>query len=88
MKNREEILALEICECGEKSVAQAIEIFQETSLPFKKAKKLVTECNKWCCRAALLNLYDMYLFGRFEYEERAYRIEQRAERIRQLGQGV
>ncbi|NCO00412.1 MAG: hypothetical protein GW906_01080 [Epsilonproteobacteria bacterium] len=88
MKNREEILALEICECGEKSVAQAIEIFQETSLPFKKAKKLVTECNKSCCRVALLKLYDMNLFGRFDYEEIAYLIEQRAERIRQLGQGV
>jgi len=88
MKNREEILALEICECGEKSVAQAIEIFQETSLPFKKAKKLVTECNKSCCRVALLKLYDMNLFVRFDYEEIAYLIEQRAERIRQLGQGV
>jgi hypothetical protein len=53
MKEKQEVLAMEICECGQKSVADAIEIFQDTSLPFKKAKKLVTECNKSCCRVAL-----------------------------------
>lgn len=88
MKEKQEILEMEICECGEKSVAQAIETFQNTSLPFKKAKKLVTECNKSCCRAALMKLYDMNQFGRFDYEEIAYLIEQRLERIKRLCEGA
>lgn len=78
---------MEICECGQKNVAQAIEIFQDTALPFKKAKKLVTECNKSCCRAVLLKLYDMNQFGRFDYDEIAHLIEQRLERIKRLGMG-
>ncbi|MDD2906173.1 MAG: hypothetical protein PHH41_11005 [Sulfurimonas sp.] len=85
MKEKQEILAMEICECGQKSVADAIEIFQDTSLPFKKAKKLVTECNKSCCRVALLKIYDMQQFGRFDYDEIAYVIEQRLERLKRLG---
>ena len=88
MKSKEEILEMEICECGEKSVADAIEIFQNSSLPFKKAKKLVTECNKSCCRAALMKLYDMSLYGRYDHEEIAYLIEQRLERIKRLSEGV
>ncbi|MFA6139068.1 MAG: hypothetical protein WC667_13420 [Sulfurimonas sp.] len=88
MKSKEEILEMQICECGEKSVAQAIDIFQNTSQPFKKAKKLVTECNKSCCRVALMKIYDMNLYGQFDYEEIAYIIEQRLERIKQLGEGV
>ncbi len=87
MKTKEEILAMEICECGEKNVAQAIEIFQNTSLPFKKAKKLVTECNKSCCRAALLKLYDMNQFGSFDYDEIDHLIVQRLERIKRLAEG-
>lgn len=69
MASKEEVLALEICECGAKSVADAIAIFQETSLPYKKAKKLVTECDKSCCRAALLRLFEMSYFGTFDYDE-------------------
>jgi hypothetical protein len=88
MKDKQEILEMEICECGAKSVAQAIDTFQNTSLPFKKAKKLVTECNKSCCRAALMKLYDMNQFGRFDYEEIAYLIEQRLERIKRLCEGA
>lgn len=87
MSSKEEILQMEICECGEKSVLQAIDIFQNTSLPFKKAKKLVTECNKSCCRAALLKLYDMNQFGKIDYEEIEHLIEQRLERIRRLAEG-
>jgi ethanolamine utilization protein EutQ (cupin superfamily) len=86
MKNKEEILEMQICECGEKSVAQAIDTFQNTSLPFKKAKKLVTECNKSCCRAALLKVYDMNTYGKFDYDEIAYVIEQRLERLKRLGE--
>jgi len=78
---------MEICECGEKSVAEAIEIFQDTSLPYKKAKKLVTGCNKSCCRAALLKLYDMNRFGSFDYDEIAHLIQQRLERIKRLSEG-
>ncbi|WP_345987105.1 hypothetical protein WCX18_08040 [Sulfurimonas sp. HSL1-2] len=87
MRNKEEILRMEICECGEKNVAEAIDIFQNTSLPFKKAKKLVTECNKSCCRAALVKLYDMNQFGTYDFEEIEHLIEQRLERIRRLAEG-
>ncbi|UFS61633.1 hypothetical protein LOH54_08145 [Sulfurimonas sp. HSL-3221] len=87
MRSKEEILQMEICECGEKNVAEAIDIFQNTSLPFKKAKKLVTECNKSCCRAALVKLYDMNQFGTYDFEEIEHLIEQRLERIRRLAEG-
>jgi hypothetical protein len=87
VKAQEEVLQMEICECGEKSVAEAIDIFQNTALPFKKAKKLVTECNKTCCRAALLKLYDMNQFGQFDLEEIEELIEQRIERVRRLAEG-
>jgi len=88
VSSREEILQMEICECGEKSVAEAIDIFQNTSLPFKKAKKLVTECNKTCCHNALMRLYDMQQFGRYDYDEIEMLIEKRLERTRRLIEGV
>lgn len=81
---KDEILAKEICECGEKSVAEAIEIFQNTSLPFKKAKKLVTECNKTCCRQALSKLFDMTYFGKFDFSEIDRQIELRHDRLRKM----
>lgn len=81
---KEEVLALEICECNEKSVAEAITIFQNTSLPFKKAKKLVTECNKTCCRQALSKLFDMTYFGTFDYDVIAHQIKLREDKIRQM----
>jgi hypothetical protein len=87
MRSKEEILEMEICECGEKSVEEAIEIFQNTSLPFKKAKKLVTECNKTCCRAALIKLFDMQQFGKYDYEEIEMLVEKRLERMRRLIEG-
>ncbi|MFT5660258.1 MAG: hypothetical protein ACI9TV_000899 [Sulfurimonas sp.] len=88
MKDKQEILDMEICECGEKSVAEVIDIFQNSSIPFKKAKKLVTGCNKSCCRGALLKVYDMNVFGKFDYDEIAYVIEQRLERLKRLSEGV
>lgn len=88
MATKDDILAMQICECGEKDVAQAIDIFQNTSLPFKKAKKLVTECNKTCCRAALLKLYDMNQFGQIDYDEIAHLIDQRIERMKRLAEGA
>jgi hypothetical protein len=88
MPSKEEVLATEICECGGKSVAEAIEIFQNTSLPFKKAKKLVTECNKNCCRAALLKLHDMTVFGKFDYEEIAHQIQLRHDRVARMVEGL
>jgi hypothetical protein len=69
-----------ICECGDKNVAQAIEIFKETDLPYKKAKKLVTECNKTCCRRPLMALYNMVEFGNIDYEEIDFLIDQMNER--------
>ncbi len=87
MRSKEEILMMEVCECGEKNVSEAIDIFQNTTLPFKKAKKLVTECNKSCCRAALVKLFDMNQFGTFDFEEIEHLIEQRLERVRRLAEG-
>ena len=84
MPEKEEVLASEICECGDKSVADAIDIFMQTSLPFKKAKKLVTECNKTCCRTALQKLFDMVHFGRYDYDEIARQIELRHDRTARL----
>lgn len=84
MPDKQEILAMEICECGQKNVAQAIDIFQNTALPYKKAKKLVTECNKSCCRAALMKLFDMNQYGRYDYDEIAYLIQQRHDRLQRL----
>ena len=69
-----------ICECGNKNVAQAVEIFKNTDLPYKKAKKLVTECNKTCCRRPLMALYNMVEFGEIDYEEIDFLIDQMNER--------
>jgi len=87
MKDMQEILDMEICECAEKNVSQVIETFQNTSLPFKKAKKLVTECNKSCCRAILIKVFNMKDFGRYDYDEIAYAIQQRLERLKKLSEG-
>lgn len=84
MPSVDEILAAEICECGCKSVADAIAIFQANALPFKKAKKLVTECDKNCCRGVLLSLFEMTEFGKFDYDE-IHRLNTiRHDKIRQL----
>lgn len=77
-----------ICQCGNKNVAQAVEIFKETDLPYKKAKKLVTGCNKTCCRRPLMALYNMIEFlkegaehkGNIDYEEIDFLIDQMNER--------
>lgn len=73
-----------ICECGSKTVAQAVEIFKVTDLPYKKAKKLVTQCNKTCCRRPLMSLFNMVEFfkesdehkAEIDYEEIDFLIEQ------------
>lgn len=77
-----------ICQCGEKNVAQAVEIFKNTDLPYKKAKKLVTGCNKTCCRRPLMALYNMIEFFKnsdddnwdIDYEEIDFLIDQMNER--------
>jgi DNA-directed RNA polymerase subunit N (RpoN/RPB10) len=61
--------ARQICICGEKSVGEAVSIFKDTTLPYKKAKKLVTGCNKSCCRRPLMALFKMVEFGEIDYEE-------------------
>jgi hypothetical protein len=66
-----------ICDCAKKSISDAIQIFNQTDLPYKKAKKLVTECNKTCCRKPLMRLFDMVKFGEIDYEEIDFLIEQR-----------
>lgn len=65
-----------ICECGEKNVHDAVEIFKNTNLPYKKAKKLVTGCNKTCCRRPLMALYNMVEFGTIDYDEIDFLIDQ------------
>ena len=70
-----------ICECGQKSIQEAIEIFKATSLPYKKAKKLVTECNQTCCRRLLMTLFNMIEFGEIDYEEIAFLIDQKNSRF-------
>lgn len=69
-----------ICECSGKNVQEAEAIFRETTLPYKKAKKLVTECNRTCCRKPLMALFNMVQFGEIDYEEIDFLIEQTLER--------
>lgn len=71
-----------ICECGEKTILQAYEIFKNTDLPYKKAKKLVTECNKTCCRRPLMALFNMVEFGEVDYEEIAFLIDAVNDRLK------
>jgi hypothetical protein len=73
-----------ICECGDKSVADAVAIFQSTDLPYKKAKKLVTGCDKTCCRQPLQKLFDMTYFGEFDLPEIVRLINIRNDRLKQL----
>ena len=70
-----------ICTCGEKSVQEAINIFNETDLPYKKAKKLVTGCSKSCCRRPLMALFKMVEFGEIDYEEIDFLIDQFESRL-------
>jgi len=72
-----------ICECGQKSIQEAIDIFKSTTLPYKKAKKLVTECNQTCCRRPLMALFNMVEFGEIDYEEIAFLIDQKNSRFEQ-----
>ena len=71
-----------ICECGEKTIQNAVEIFQNTDLPYKKAKKLVTGCSKTCCRKPLMALYNMVDFGFIDYEEISFLIDARNDRLK------
>lgn len=66
-----------ICDCGQKTINEAVQIFSQSDLPYKKAKKLVTGCNKTCCRRPLMRLFDMMQFGEIDYEEIDFLIEQR-----------
>ncbi len=69
-----------ICECGQKKVSEAIEIFSTTEKPYKKAKKLVSGCNQTCCRKPLMTLFNMVQFGDIDYEMIDFLIEQKKER--------
>ncbi|QOP40744.1 hypothetical protein [Sulfurimonas marina] len=73
----ETVQAKIICECGNKTVAEAEDILRTTDLPYKKAKKLVTGCNKTCCRRPLMALFKMIEFGEIDYEEIDFLIEQK-----------
>jgi len=66
-----------ICQCGDKSIKQAIEIFNSSSLPYKKAKKLVTQCDHAaCCRVPLMRLFYMVKSGKIDYQEIDLLVEQ------------
>lgn len=71
-----------ICECGEKTIEDAIKIFGDTDLPYKKAKKLVTGCNKTCCRKPLMALFNMVDFGFVDYEEISFLIDAMNDRLK------
>ncbi len=71
-----------ICECGEKTIQDAVKIFQDTDLPYKKAKKLVTGCSKTCCRKPLMALYNMVDFGFIDYEEISFLIDAMNDRLK------
>lgn len=71
-----------ICECGEKTVLDAVKIFENTDLPYKKAKKLVTGCNKTCCRKPLMALFNMVDFGFVDYEEVSFLIDAMNDRLK------
>ncbi len=71
-----------ICECGEKTIQDAVKIFQDTDLPYKKAKKLVTGCSKTCCRKPLMSLYNMVDFGFIDYEEVSFLIDAMNDRLK------
>jgi hypothetical protein len=86
--SEEELLSLEICECGEKNIAEAIVIFQNTSLPYPKAKKLVTGCSKSCCRHALTKLFDMAYYGEFDLHEIARLIAIRDDKLAKLFEDI
>lgn len=78
----EDLKEKRICECGEMTIQQAVEIFQGTDLPYKKAKKLVTGCNKTCCRKPLMALYNMVDFGFIDYEEISFLIDAMHDRLK------
>jgi len=61
-----------ICTCGNARVDEAIDIFSHTDLPYRKAKKLVTKCNKTCCRASLMRLFEMVTMNNVDYPEIEY----------------
>ena len=65
----EDLKNKQICECGEKSVIEAQKIFEQTDLPYKKAKKLVTGCDKTCCRKALMELFNMTYYGEIDMKK-------------------
>jgi len=71
-----------ICECGEKTILDAVKIFENTDLPYKKAKKLVTGCNKTCCRKPLMALFNMVDFGFVDYEEISFLIDAMNDRMK------
>lgn len=71
-----------ICDCGDKTVEEAVEIFRDTELPYKKAKKLVTGCNKTCCRKPLMALFNMVDFGFIDYEEISFLIDAMNDRLK------
>ncbi|ARU48440.1 hypothetical protein FA592_12335 [Sulfurospirillum diekertiae] len=79
----EEYASKIICECGQKTIQEAIDIFKSTTLPYKKAKKLVTGCNQTCCRRPLMALFNMVEFGEIDYEEIAFLIDQKNSRFEQ-----
>ncbi|MDR3346723.1 MAG: hypothetical protein LBS73_06075 [Campylobacteraceae bacterium] len=74
MENIEEKI---ICECGNKTIKEAEEIFAlaDPALSYKKAKKLVTGCDKTCCISPLMELFKMVREGSVDYKKIAYLME-------------
>lgn len=66
-----------ICDCSSTSILEAIKIFKKSKMPYKKAKKLVTRCDKICCKKPLSTLFLMLEFKKIDFEELGLLIDQK-----------
>jgi hypothetical protein len=68
-----------ICECSNRTIKEAAEIFSraDQNLPYKKAKKLVTLCDKSCCINPLMRLFKMVKEKNIDYEQISFLIDER-----------
>ncbi|MDR0580074.1 MAG: hypothetical protein LBG21_05670 [Campylobacteraceae bacterium] len=68
-----------ICECANRTIKEAIEIFCQTdpNLPYKKAKKSVTLCGKSCCITPLMALFKMVKEKSIDYDKISFLIDER-----------
>ncbi|MDR2636036.1 MAG: hypothetical protein LBC08_04315 [Campylobacteraceae bacterium] len=68
-----------ICECANRTVKEAVEIFQKAdpALSYRKAKKLVTLCDKTCCMSPLMTLFKMVKEQDIDYRKISILIDEK-----------